>query len=379
MTKPEPQLVLLDFFENLGDCKDKSAFTHGMHPYPAKFIPHIPRALIEAYTAPGDVVFDPMCGSGTTLVEANLLGRPAIGCDLNPVAALAASAKSRSLSDAQLRNLLEVLETVESDISNASNLRGDPPHFTNRDKWFEPVALAELSHLRSIICDVTDAAVKNALLATFSAIVVPVSNQESETRWCAKPRPLEAGDVLRRFARKLRVTHMQLRSFSEVALETSTIFRCDSRNLPLLSETVSLMVTSPPYANSHDYYLYNKLRMFWLGEDVKTVQDSEIGSRNRHSDRKAEISHYLNAMELVLGETKRVLRPGGRAAIVVADAVIRKEFFDMGTYITEVGEKLGFVSDAQFTFDHRSYNTTFQRGFGTTRQKQTHVLVFLKD
>jgi len=369
------QEELRDFFRDLDLCVDKSAVTHGLHPYPAKFIPHIPRALIEAYTTAGDIVFDPMCGSGTTVVEANLIGRPAVGCDLNPVAVLAASTKSTALNSRQLLDLREIADEVESAVGFPLRLRGSPPEFLNRDKWFQPQVLAELSHIRSVIDYVYDDKVRNAALVAFSAIIVPVSNQESETRWCAKPKTLPADAVLRRFAKKLRSTCAQLESLGKEALATSSVFRCDSRRLPLACDTVDFVVTSPPYANSHDYYLYNKLRMFWLGYDVRTVQAAEIGSRNRHSDRRADVNHYLDAMADVLGECRRVLKPGGRAAIVVADAVIRKEFFDMGVEMKAVGEKIGMATEAHFEFDHRTFNSTFQRGFGTSRSKSTHVLV----
>src|SRR4051794_39120016 len=59
---------------------------HGLHPYPAKFVPALPRILIELLSEPGDLIMDPFVGSGTALVEALLLGRRAIGGDLNPVA-----------------------------------------------------------------------------------------------------------------------------------------------------------------------------------------------------------------------------------------------------------------------------------------------------
>ena len=139
---------------------------------------------------------------------------------------------------------------------------------------------------------------------------------------------------------------------------------------------MGLVVTSPPYANSHDYYLYNKLRMFWLDHDVSGVQSREIGSRNRHSDMKEGIDTYTDAMHSVLRECRRVIRAGGAAAIVVADAVIRGEFFDMGEMYNEIAAGAGFKPEAAYRFGHRQFNATFQRGFGTTRHKETHVLVY---
>src|SRR5690348_5810975 len=74
-----------------------SYLTHGLHPYPAKYIPQIPHSLITELSAYGDTVADIFCGSGTTLVEANLLGRNAIGIDANPLACLISEAKTTRL------------------------------------------------------------------------------------------------------------------------------------------------------------------------------------------------------------------------------------------------------------------------------------------
>lgn len=52
--------------------------------HPAKMLPAIARAAVEAYTDPGDIVCDPMCGIGTTLVEAVHLGRDAVGVEYEP-------------------------------------------------------------------------------------------------------------------------------------------------------------------------------------------------------------------------------------------------------------------------------------------------------
>ena len=67
--------------------------THGWHPLPAKFPPQLPGYFIERLSKPDEVVFDPMFGSGTTILEAVRLRRNAIGCDIDPLARLIAEAK----------------------------------------------------------------------------------------------------------------------------------------------------------------------------------------------------------------------------------------------------------------------------------------------
>src|SRR6516165_8014944 len=65
--------------------EDSSYASHDVHAFAAKFPPQLPRAFIRVLTAPGDVVLDPMMGSGTTIVEALLEGRRGIGLDIDPL------------------------------------------------------------------------------------------------------------------------------------------------------------------------------------------------------------------------------------------------------------------------------------------------------
>ena len=78
--------------------------THGLHPYPAKFIPQIPNALIQELSSVGETVGDIFCGSGTTLLEALQLKRHAVGIDANPLATLITKAKTTPLSALGLSN-----------------------------------------------------------------------------------------------------------------------------------------------------------------------------------------------------------------------------------------------------------------------------------
>jgi len=73
----------IEIEKRLGN-RDTTYLTHNFHTYPAKFIPQIPRTIIRQLSVPGDIVLDPFCGCGTTLVEAKLLGRSSIGIELNP-------------------------------------------------------------------------------------------------------------------------------------------------------------------------------------------------------------------------------------------------------------------------------------------------------
>lgn len=378
---------LAEFFSNIEACTDKNLFTHGLHPYPAKFIPHIPRELIRAYAPEAAPVLDPMCGSGTAVLEAALTGRSAIGSDVNPVATLVSAAKSTVLDDAGLQRLetlacrfAEDAARIERDPALAEKWvpDGELPEFRNRRHWFTDAVARELKYAQRIIEAIPDSTERRLALCSLSAIVVVVSNQESETRWCAKPKEVIPGAALERLAVRLAKSVASVRQMAVLGSKLGPVqIHCaDARVLPVKDRTIGMVVTSPPYANAHDYYLYNKLRLFWLGFDVRSIQGAEFGSRNKHSDLKYGIEAYLEAMGLVIAECYRVIQPGGVLALVVGDSVIRGCLYDARELLTPVAAWLGFRPIDHYSFSHTRFNKTFQQGFGTHRRKATHVLVW---
>lgn len=87
------------------DFKDFTTqyLTHTFHPYPARFIPQIPLTFIKLFTKEGETVLNPMCGCGTTLVEAFLNNRNSIGNDLNPLATLITKVKTTLIDEDKFR------------------------------------------------------------------------------------------------------------------------------------------------------------------------------------------------------------------------------------------------------------------------------------
>jgi site-specific DNA-methyltransferase (cytosine-N4-specific) len=317
-----------------------------------------------------------MCGSGTTLVEAFLMGRQGLGGDVNPIAALVSRAKTLRLTADGERELWDLVAAVESGIP----LRADVelPDFYNRDHWFSTEVSVALAWCLSLVRRLTAPDAIALAESALSSIVVGVSRQDSETRWVRRERNVTLSEVLERFEKKLLEHLRKSMDLASVQAPVPSVWRGNASALPLASSSVDLVVTSPPYANSHDYYLYNKLRMFWLGHDVPSVQEAEFGSRNKHSDKKMPINHYLDAMVGVLSESARVIKPGKRVCVVVGDAIVRGEFFNMGVLISQLGESVGLLVDAHHEFSQQRYTKAFTRGFGTKLQKSTHVLVLAR-
>lgn len=104
---------------------------HNLHPYPARFIPQIPANLIKLFPpATGTAVLDPFCGSGTTLAAAVERALPAIGVDLNPIAALISKVKTTPL-------LSPVRPAADEILAAARSTRTSVPLLPRLDHWFE--------------------------------------------------------------------------------------------------------------------------------------------------------------------------------------------------------------------------------------------------
>jgi hypothetical protein len=163
--------------------KENSLYaTHGLHSYAAKCPPHLVKYGLRYFSKAGERVLDPMVGSGTTLVEARLMGRHAVGYDIDPLARLIAEVKSTPIQDVRIERAYEtVTKRVSRDlkhlhsgrVSHALRVRATPPNFPNRDYWFCAEVLETLSILSSHIELVsTDRAVRNFLFVAFSSLIL---------------------------------------------------------------------------------------------------------------------------------------------------------------------------------------------------------------
>lgn len=303
---------------------------HGIHPYPAKFIPQLPRQLLDLLH-PGDdsAVLDPFCGSGTTLVEAQAYGCPAIGIDLNPLAALIAHVKTHPSPGSLAPSLSDVLR-------QATRFRGEVPPIPRLDHWFEREVQLALAALVTSVRAVADDRTRAALEVALSSIVVRVSNQESDTRYAAiKKKGLTREYVFEAFRRATEDLDAAFsEQFDRVARDDLPAVQVLNRNIldvrgGELGREIGLVITSPPYPNAYEYWLYHKYRMYWLGMDPISVRQHEIGARPHYFKKNAHTAaDFERQMSFVFGVIASVLKPTGLACFVVGRSIIHGVVID---------------------------------------------------
>jgi len=347
--------------------------THNFHPYPAKFIPQIPRFFIEEFTEENETVLDPFVGCGTTIVESKLLNRKSIGVDLNHIATLISETKSTSLNADEIDEILHFIENLERN----SSISTKTIDFPNIDHWFQQNVKEELMMLTSSIGKVNNSKVSNFLKTGLSSIITSVSNQESDTRYVAKNKGIPDGKTINLFKVKIKSMVDRIKEFSETASDSSSkIYNADSTNLHFLKDnSVDLVVTSPPYANTYDYYLYHKLRMYWLEFDVTNVKKNEIGSRDKHSSQRKEIEDFNENIKKCFHEAVRVLKPNKHVIVIIGDSVIRKKLYDAKKMMISMGKEIGleFIDSTSENLKKttRMFNPNFTNGL-----KFEHVMIF---
>lgn len=314
---------------------------HTLHPYPAKFIPQIPRKAIETWTIKGELVYDPFAGSGTTLLEASLLGRPSVGTDNNSVATLVSRAKTADYTLTNLNALRSFASEIDQVLPHAKPKRELIPNNKNFLYWFSEEVLDRLSALKSLIIAKPEP-IQTMLLAVFSSIIVRVSYQDSDTRYAKIERTVKPTDVDRAFKAKLSDILERLPEIIIPGRAPVTVHQADARSVPFIqSKSVSLIVTSPPYLNAYDYHKYHRQRIHWTDGNVEFARDIEIGSHDEFTKPNATPDQYFIDMDACFLEWSRVLRRGGRCVIVIGDSIVSKRPVHVADSLVDLMEKEG--------------------------------------
>lgn len=355
-------------------------YTHGFHPYPAKFTPQIVDKFLRQYCRPGAVVLDPFCGSGTTLVESALNSMDSVGIDLNPVAYVVSRAKSINYTAADVAALQNFLFGLEENSSfDYANLADDIalPDFPNRHHWFQDNVSYELMRLKAMIDDETNDNAKSLLLCAFSKIIVRVSNQDSEVRYTARQKNHPDNIVFKSFIDTLKKYLVALAEAPR-ADGRATVYRGNSVDVlkQFPSNHFDFVITSPPYINTFDYYLYHKQRIFWLGFDHSYVRQNEIGCHHRVDLKKPHVSkaEYFNAMSQIMRGAARVSKPDSRFVMIIGDGIVKGEVINMAEIVSDLCGDCGYSVESSDSVNLSEITKSFNKKF-TNAPKKEHTIV----
>jgi len=381
-------------------CRNETRYlTHGYHRYPAKFIPQIVSRLIEKYTSPGDLIVDPFGGCGTTFVESKLMCRPSIGVDINPVAVLITKAKITPIEPLKLEqtfiDLKDKLQTY------AQTTKISVPEHEKIDYWFRPEEKRKLAFLFSEISKIENQDIRNFFYCGFSNILKNCSIWLQKSNKPTRDLKKKPADPFVAFSRQVKLMllgnadYFNLLKKRGCAKTSCKVYCADAREIPVESNSVKLIVTSPPYVTSYEYADLHQLTALWF-EYTKDLSDfrkrfigtayhnkkevvlnSEIAENIKDTllkkDKKIaeEVETYFGEMNQVFEEMKRILKKGGRACIVIGNTTLKGvEILNAEVFVEQL-QNLGFRIDDIIKREIPSKNLPSTRNEKTGRFAKT--------
>ncbi len=382
--------IPVDLKVNKGDrflfiSYEQTRYTHGIHKYPAKFFPELPRWLIKKYTNEYDIVLDPFGGSATTSIEALLNRRNSISVDIDPFAQFLAKVKTTKLNNEELEIFTNILIKKITEFRISKDLENFIPEFPYRDNWFNKDIIYELAYIKKSIYELNiSKELQNFFLATFSSIIRAVSNADNNcTRTVIRKRlnkQIYPTLALTKFVENLLLYKSRIEEFNKYVPENVFVeipTDCDARELKYSENFFDFAITSPPYVNAVDYPRTHQLEIYWLElekgsltplkkkhvgtESVSINQykklhyigidevDRVIENIYNVDKRRAYIAYkFLIDMEKNLKEVYRTLKNGSRYVIVIGNNKIRGFTFESWKYLIYLAEKNNFKLETYF-------------------------------
>jgi hypothetical protein len=309
----------LVFVNEFWTAKQRAANNLHEISYRACFKPQLPRFFIERLTAPGEVVYDPFMGRGTTLLEAALLGRVPCGCDVNPLSRVLIAPRLRPPGLEEVRARL-----ARIDFKDADEFPQDLLVFYHPETLREIAALKKYLLSRQLdavdqwICLVALNRLTGHSPGFFSVYTLPPNQAVSiksqrkinADRQQTPPRRHVPELILKKSRFLLGDCDASVRGALRSVADGTLLLNEPARATPqIASDSVSLVVTSPPFLDVVDYAGDNWLRCWFLGLDAKSARLTVP----------KELEQWQAEMTAVFAELRRVLRPGGHVAFEVGE------------------------------------------------------------
>jgi len=303
----------------------KQRAAHSIHEisYRACFKPQLARFFIERLSLPGEIVYDPFMGRGTTLIEAALMGRIPFGCDISPLSMILTAPRLAPPRLAEIQRRLESISMVNGAEAREDLLvfyhpdtlkeicglrqyllhRRDQNKLDDLDRWIWMVAINRLTgHSPGFFSVYT--------LPPNQAVSLESQKKINEKRRQIPPRRKVAELIIRKSAQLLsELTEENRANLSEVSGRSLLLTGSCDATPQISSNSISLVVTSPPFLDIVDYAQDNWLRAWFFGIDLV---DAPIWILRN-------VEEWQRRMTMALTEITRVTKVGGWVAFEVGE------------------------------------------------------------
>lgn len=349
-------------------------YTHCYHTYPAMMIPQVARTLIKEYRPIGkcDLLFDPYMGSGTSLVEAALVGINSVGADLNPLARLIAKVKTTVYNIQELKSEFSEIQSHLFFSSYTNIKHTNFERISNYTFWYSEESLLKLSYISQLITEYSKN--QDFFNVALSEVVREVSftrNGEFK-RFRMQEDKIKTfhPDVFGLFEKKIYRNFKGLEEFKNI-VGNATAEICDFNSTYLIPGTavkegsVDIIITSPPYGDSHTTVAYGQFSRWaneWFAFDnAKNLDNILMGGKICHeklfetktinkelrqiynTDKKRyyEVISFLNDYWLSIKNVAKTIRKGGIVCYVVGNRNVKGIRIPLDYFTAETFEQCG--------------------------------------
>ena len=398
-------------FRSLVDwIQPNSRSSHFIHSYPAKLLMHIPNYFLttDLLSKEGDLIFDPFCGSGTVLLEANLNNRKAYGIDVNPIAVLISKVKTTNYN-------IDSLKAKKIDLIKSYVDIGSIPDVINIDYWFTHRIKNDLSCILNSINLLEESIDKNFFKICLSIcsrklsyadpnVAVPVKLQSKISKNIDfNSRAKIHDDFI------LKVNAFDF--FSNVVDSTIDIIKrneginflseivCeDIRQFIPDKEQVDFIITSPPYAGAQKYIRATSLNLGWIelckGSELNKLEKKTVGREHYATTDYNKIqetgiyeadillreiyqinplrafiaSNYLLEMRQSMYNATLKLKKNGYLVLIIGNNVVCGKEFNTQSYIEHILNEFGLKTRLKL------FDTIKSRGLMTKRNKTASLI-----
>lgn len=321
------QLAPVETWTALGTNQQLAYATHGIFRYFGKFPPPIATYMISQYTKEKDLVIDPMCGSGTTALEAGILKRRCAVNDVNPLSVLISKVKTTKIDKSLLEEKLEYLKANYRPMS-LEEYAFVPVALKDPDHWFLKETSDSLRGIKYLIEQETDTNLKNFLKVIFAATIRRVSRATTQQGRLFLDVATALEDAFPTFEKRYEIGMKGLAELPEIS--DIEYYNVDLKNLSAIDYEgkAKLVILHPPYFNSYKYSSVNSLEMGWLGYDRNQCNKKEVKEFFKVG-KPENYERYVKDMSLALSNALNMLVPGGVLGLMIGDTIMKGEYIQV--------------------------------------------------
>jgi DNA modification methylase len=313
---------------------ERTKHVHRLHPYLGKFIPQLVEVFLKKYFQPGQMILDPFVGSGTTLIEANLLNMPSVGVELSEFSYLIAKVKTQKynveLVEKEILDILNKTKEFSQKIQKNQKSLFEECDFKPSEyfkNWYHPRTIKEIYFYRSLIPNYQNQDILKIILSRSARSARQIPHYDlarpkkpvKEKYWCLKHKQYcePINNAIKFITRYSLDTIKRVKEFDKLRTSAKIILlQGDARKIKLpFKKEIDGIFTSPPYLgliNYHEQHRY-AYELF----DFKEYPEAEIGSPNKNGNDNKE--RYKKDIIDVFRNMNNYLKPRAKIFIVVND------------------------------------------------------------